>query len=212
MASPLQVEYRTVINEINKQTTASETVRDASGFFSHYIRSAPTSPGDFVRDFSETLTLFPNIKLLQLVWAPTSDATASPSYAISVIDGTNPLQSATKASTPGATAPNPAASGFLGGGPTSESDPILSDGKFQVLIAEAAISPFAGDFRKAINEINTFIAQLNQKPGVSASMIVEPLDVRANATITATDTAATATRSDARFVLKLVRSMKAPRP
>jgi hypothetical protein len=212
MASPLQVEYRTVINEINKQTTASETVRDASGFFSHYIRPAPTSPGDFVRDFSETLTLFPNIKLLQLVWAPTSDATASPSYAISVIDGTNPLQSATKASTPGATAPNPAASGFLVGGPTSELDPILPDGKFQVLIAEAAISPFAGDFRKAIHEINAFIAQLNQKPGVSASMIVEPLDVRANATITATDTAATATRSDARFVLKLVRSMKAPRP
>ena len=99
--------------------------------------------------------------------------------------------------------------------PSSEADPTLSDGKYQALIVEAAISPFDGDYRKAVNDINVFIARINQLPGVTASMIVDPLDVRTNTTITAseaTQTPQAATRPDARFVLKLVRKVKGPRP
>ena len=208
MTKPLQAEYRAVVNEISKQTAASETVRDASGFFVQYIRPAPASPGDFVRDFSQVFAEFPKIQLLQLVWAPISDASTTPAYTASAMQGASLLQSASKAVV---AAPSQPSFTLQAAQPVSDSDPLLSDGKFQVMIVEAAISPFNGDFRKATNDINTFIARINQLPGVTASMILEPLDVRTNATITATDASQPTVRPDARFVLKLVRSMKASR-
>ena len=73
------------------------------------------------------------------------------------------------------------------------------------------MNSFDGNYRKATDEINTFIARINRMSGVTAAMIVEPLDVRTSATITATDVPVAATRPEAHFVLKLVRSMKAPR-
>ena len=214
LVKPLQAEYRTVVSEISKQTAASETVRDASGFFNQYMRPAPASPGDFVRAFSQVFTGFPNIQLLQLVWAPVGDANASPFYAASALQAASFLQSASKTGNAagGGGAPNVSASAPPQ--PSSEADPTLSDGKYQALIVEAAISPFDGDYRKAVNDINVFIARVNQLPDVTASMIVDPLDVRTNTTITASEAAQTpqaATRPDARFVLKLVRKVKGPR-
>ena len=200
---PLQAEYRTAVNEISNQTAASETVRDASGFFKQYMRMAPSSPGDLVRAFSQVLTAFPRIQLLQLVWAPVDDATTMPPYIASAAQGAGVLQSATKAG-PGAAAPPPQAAAV------SELDPPLSAGKFQALVVEAAISPFDGDYRKAIRDINVFIARINQLPDVSASLIVAPLDVRVNAVITASDNQLSGVQPDARFVLKLVRKSKAP--
>ncbi len=208
MTKPLQAEYRAVVNEISKQTAASETVRDASGFFVKYIRPAPASPGDFVREFSQVFEEFPKMQLLQLVWAPVSDASTTPAYTASAMQGTSLLQSASKVVVAASTLPSFTSQAAQ---PVSDSDPPLSDGKFQAMIVEAAISPFNGDFRKATNDINTFIARINQVPGVTASMILEPLDVRTNATITATDASQTAVHPDARFALKLVRNMKAPR-
>ena len=208
MTKPLQTEYRTVVNEISKQTAASETVRDASGFFVQYIRPAPASPGDFVREFSRVFTEFPNIQLLQLVWAPVNDAAMTPPYAASTLQGTSLLQSASKAAV---ATPNLPGFTLQAAQPGTESDPLLSDGKFQAMIVEAVISPFNGDFRKASNDINIFIARINTLPGVTASLIVEPLDVRTTAAITANDASKTGVPPDAHFVLKLVRSMKASR-
>ena len=79
------------------------------------------------------------------------------------------------------------------------------------MIVEAAINPFDGDYRKAINDINIFISRVNQSPGVTASIIRDPLDVRTNASITASDTTQANMKPEARFVLKLVRTVKAPR-
>ena len=206
---PLQAEYRAVINEISKQTAASETVRDASGFFNQFMRPVPASPGDFVRSFSQVFTEFPNIQLLQLVWAPAGDANVRPPYTATVLPGVGTLQSTSK--TGGAISDSPPASAPATAQPSTEADPILSDGKFQTMIVEAAISPFDGDYRKAIKDINSFVERLGQLPDVSASMIVDPLDVRTNASITSSDSPQATTRPDARFVLKLVRSVKVPR-
>ena len=207
LAKPLQADYRTVVNEISKQTAASETVRDASGFFNQYMRPAPASPGDFVRAFSNIFVAFPNIQLKQLVWAPVNDVSATPVYAASVAQGAAVLQSVSKAGVAiggGAPAGSPNA-------PLSDTDPPMVDGKFQVLIVDAAISPFDGNYRKAHADINIFIARINEMPGITAAMIVEPLDVHTNTTITATDVALNSMRPDAHFVLKLVRSVKMPR-
>ena len=210
---PLQAEYRVIVNEISKQTAASDTVRDASGFFRQYMHPTPASPGDFVRVFSQALTEFPNIQLLQLVWAPVGDTNTTPLYTVSAAQGPSLLQSATKAGSaaagqPGATTTVAAPVTATG---TAE-DPVLSDGKFQVLIVEAAISPFDGNFRKAIKDINVFVDRINTLPNVRGTLIVEPLDVRPSASITSTEAPQVASLPDARFVLKLVRSMKAPRP
>ena len=207
---PLQIEYRAVVNEISKQTTASETVRDASAFYRQFISPAPASPGDFLRAFSQVLTEFPNIQLLQLVWAPVADVNNTPVYTASAARGPGLLQSTTKAGStaaglPGANtavAPPQAAPG------TAE-DPTLSDGKFQALIVEAEITPFDGNFRKAISDINFFVARINQLPDMRAAVIVEPLDVRTSASIVSSEAPQAAVLPVARFVLKLMRTAKA---
>ena len=211
---PLQAEYRTVVSEISKQTAASETVRDASGFFNQFMRPSPASPGEFVRAFAQVFTEFPNIQLLQLVWASVDDVSVTPMFVASALQTASSLQSASRT---GSTIPGgggPSVSGSSTQQPVSETDPTLSDGKYQALIVEAAVSPFDGDYRKAASDINVFIARINQVPGLTASIIADPLDVRTNTTITAseiTQTTHTTIRPDARFVLKVVRSVKAPR-
>ena len=213
MTKPLQAEYRTVVSEISKQTAASETVRDASGFFNQYMRPAAAAPGDFVREFSQVFAEFPNIQLLQLVWVPVTDASVTPTFTASASVGASALLSTSKAgnATAGGAVPNVPAPPPQAAQPVNELDPPLSDGKFQALIVEAAVSPFDGDYRKATNDINLFVARINQLPGVAASIITEPLDVGTRAAITAIDNAQPVIRADARFVLKLVRTMKAPR-
>ncbi len=213
MTKPLQSEYRTVVNEISKQTAASETVRDASGFFNQYMRPATAAPGDFVREYSQAFAEFPNIQLLQLVWVPAADVNVTPAFTASTAVGASALQSASKAGNAiaGGAAPNVPAPPPQASQPVNELDPPLSDAKFQTLIVEAAVSPFDGDYRKATNDINLFVARINQIPGVMATTLTEPLDVGTKAAITAIDNAQPVTRADARFVLKLVRTMKAPR-
>ncbi|MCY7386702.1 MAG: hypothetical protein LH481_01345 [Burkholderiales bacterium] len=205
---PLQTEYRTVVSEISKQTAASETVRDASAFFNQYMRPIPAAPGDFVRAFAQALTEYPNIQLLQLVWAPAGDPNQTPLYTVSPAQGTNLLQSkagTTPGGQAGVNAVPPAAPQLASGTAT---DPTLPESKFQALVVEAAISPFNGDYRKAIKDINVFIARINQLPDVKATLIVEPLDVRTSASITSAETPQATVLPDARFVVKLVRSMK----
>ena len=211
LTKPLQAEYRTVVNEISKQTAASETVRDASGFFNQYMRPATAAPGDFVREYSQAFAEFPNIQLLQLVWVPATDATVAPAFTASTSVGASALQSASKTGNATAAGAVPNVPPPQAAQPANELDPPLSDGKFQTLIVEAAVSPFDGDYRKATNDINLFVARINQIPGVTASTMIEPLDVGTNAAITAIDNAQPVARTDARFVLKLVRTMKAPR-
>ena len=209
---PLQIEYRAVVDEISKQTAASETVRDASGFFKQYMRPSPASPGDFLRAFSQALSEFPNIQLLQLVWAPVADANTTPFYTASAAQGTGLLQSTTRAGNTAAGAPG--ANSVVAtpqAAPVAVEDPTLSDGKFQALVVEAAIAPFDGNFRKAVNDINVFVVRINQLPDVRATVIVEPLDVRTSASIMSSEAPQAAVLPVARFVLKLVRTGKAPR-
>ena len=212
LTKPLQAEYRTVVNEISKQTAASETVRDASGFYNQFIRPSPASPGDLVRAFSQVLTEFPRIQLLQLVWSPVSDINTTPLYSASALQGASLLRSASNVgkTAAGAGTTNVPSTASQPAQPSSEADPPLPDGKYQALIVEASIDPFNGDYRQAMSDINIFIARINQLPRVTATMIADPLDVRTNASIAATDTP-TAMRQEARFVLKLVRTMKAAR-
>ncbi len=209
--NPLQAEYRGVISEISKQTAASETVRDASGFFIHYMRPAPAAPGDFMRMFSQVFAEFPHIQLLQLVWQPVGDATVTPNFVVSATASTGLLQSVTRAGPASTAQGTPVAAAAPGQPSSSEQDPLLSDGKFQALIVEAAIRPFDGNYRKASDDIRKFILRINELPGLSASLITEPLDVRPSASIAARDSALASAGSDARFVLKLVRSMKVVR-
>lgn len=208
---PLQSDYGTVISEISKQTAASETVRDASGFFINYMRPAPAAPGDFMRMFALAFADFPHIQLLQMVWQPVGDASVTPNYLASTIPSSGLLQSVSRVGTANAGQGAPAAATAPGLPPSSEQDPLLSDGKFQVLIVEAAIRPFDGDYRKANDDIRKFIVRINEMPDTSATLIAEPLDVRPSASIAALDTAQAPLGAEARFVLKLVRSTKVVR-
>ena len=62
------------------QTSASDTVRDASMFFRAQIRPQSPAPGSFLKDLALVWSEFPDMRLLQVVWAPNQDAAFMPQY------------------------------------------------------------------------------------------------------------------------------------
>lgn len=92
-------------------------------------------------------------------------------------------------------------------GPANDANPALAGNKFQVLIIEAAISPFDGRFRDALVEIDRFVDRLNQMPTVKATLVATPLDTSTDSAILASG-AEQKTVAEARFAVKVVRSME----
>lgn len=196
---PLQLEYREVIGEANRLAVASDTVRDSSIFYKQFMRPAAVSPGEVLRAFSNAFVAFPQFQLRQVVWSPINDENAIPPYNPAATTSTDVLRSLSKIGAAAvASAPQ-----------VAETDPTLSAGKFQALIVEASISPFDGDYRRAIKDVHALTARVSEIPGVTATVLVEPLDVRSSSTITLAGTAQVGPRPDAHFVLKLVRNAKA---
>lgn len=202
---PLQLEYREVISEANRLAVASDTVRDSSLFFKQFMRPVSASPGDVLRAFSKVFVAFPHIQLRQIVWSPTNDESGSPAYSPMASTSTDILRSVSKIGT------GSPATGAVGGNaqPATDADPTLSNAKFQAVIIDASISPFDGDYRKAAEDINALATRISEIPGVKATVIALPLDVRSSSGITLAGAPQTGVRPDAHFVLRLVRNVKA---
>ncbi len=199
----MQKEYQSISNEMRKATAASDTVRDASIFYGNQIRPAPAAPVAFLREFAEVLTDYPEIQLIQLAWQTSHEASANPAINRTGQDSALPVRSQTKA-TAGATNVAAAASQS-----PADANAPLAGNKFQVGIVEASIKPFAGNFRKAIADIDKFVDAINMRSGMKASVVAMPLDTKSNTTIQGTLDDKKAEVSEARFLIRIVRSPEA---
>jgi hypothetical protein len=204
----IENEYRSVSDAMRQQKMASDTVRDTSIFFNTQIKPQPAGPGPLLRDVAGVLSEFPRVRLLQVVWASGSDPAATPYYVPSPAQGNLAIRSEIKA-TPSA-APAAAIASAVQTIATSaqslaETNPALPGNKIHVAVVEAAIAPFAGDFRDAILEINKLVDKLNTTPGLKASVITLPIDTSTGATIHAGGAAQQADLGEARFAIKVTR-------
>lgn len=138
-----------------------------------------TSPREMMQALSRGLNQFPQIKLDDFTWSATMNPDVNP----------------------GETAP-----GVTGGpGMTGDSSAVVDEKKFryyQIAVVNAHLEPFDGDFRKAIDTINSFVEAMKSGSAVhSVKLISLPLDISSSANLTG---GTSAVEEEANFSIGLV--------
>ncbi len=199
----IQAEYQTISKTMAGQTNASDTVRDASLFFKTQIRQQSPSPSGLLKDLSTVWSEFPEMRLLQAVWAPNQEAEFVPLYDPIAISATQSIRSEIRLA-PG----TPPPAGNVGLSALAfDADPALPGSKFEVLVVDAAVTRFKGDYRAAISQIERFALRLNQAPNMKAEVIKLPIDIKPTAILRANTVASDiGEANEVRFTLKITRN------
>lgn len=171
-ARSLSTQHRELLGRIQDAQVSSDTSRDAAAFNAKYLEPEP-APVQLLQDVSRVVSQFPEVKLEQLGWQSSSDDKIQ-------IDLT-PLGSQSSAlplrsETPGtATAPTPSIA--------SSDVRALPGARHQIVLLDASIGPFRGDYRAMLQDIERFVVALGKLPGCSASLVKSPLDTKPTANI-----------------------------
>ncbi len=210
-ARNLQSEYQTIFNAMRQQKLASDVARDTSAFYNNQIRPQPAAPGALLSELSNVFAEFSRVKLLGLTWTIGTDERATPYFNAVPPNGTLEVSSEPKSATPGVAQAVANALNASGNNAQALADPnpAWPSAKLQFAMIDAAITPFDGDFRATLAEVERVKVRLNAVPGFKASIESTPLDVRSTATITATGKRVGAGLPEARFVIKVVRAGEA---
>ena len=197
----IQAEYQTISKEMAGQANASDTVRDASLFFKAQIRQQSPSPSALLKDVATVWSEFPEMRMLQAVWAPSQEADFVPSYQPAADVSAQSIRSEIKL-VPGA----PTSTGNLATAST-DGDPPLPGAKFEVLIIDASVTRFQGNYRDAITRIERMAERFNQASNMKTEIVKLPLDVKPTAILRANASATGAIEaSEVRFTLKISRN------
>jgi hypothetical protein len=179
-------------------------VRDTSAFYTNEMRTQPAAPGAFLRDISNVMGEFPQVKLLQVVWTTNNDEKTAVPVKVMSKNGTLEITSRTGASDGvsdqarerAAATPTPA---------ENENQPWRG-ARVQIAMIDAAITPFEGNFRATLDEVTRFANRLNTMPGLKARVEQLPLDVGPTARLDATGRRS-GRPPEARFVIRVVRDV-----
>ena len=197
----IQAEYQTISKEMAGQANASDTVRDASLFFKAQIRQQSPSPSALLKDVATVWSEFPEMRMLQAVWAPSQEAEFVPSYQPAADVSAQSIRSEIKL-VPGA----PTSTGNLATA-SPDGDPPLPGAKFEVLIIDASVTRFQGNYRDAITRIERMAERFNQASNMKTEIVKLPLDVKPTAILRANASATGAIEaSEVRFTLKISRN------
>lgn len=200
----VQSEYQALSKAMAGQTNASDMVRDSSNFFRSQIRQQSPAPGAFLKDLAAIWQQMPDMRLLQVVWAPSKDETFEPLHEPVATVATQRVRTEAK-QTPGApaqaTPPATAVSAI-------EGDPPLPGSRYEVLIVDGAVTGFRGDYRAALGDIEKLVQRLNKGPHFKAQILRLPIDVTP-AMIMRANTPPPGDASELRFTLKVVRDREA---
>jgi hypothetical protein len=204
----LQSEYQTITTSIRALRSTSDVVRDASQFYNSQIRPQPAAPGAMLRELSGVIEQFPRVRLLQVVWTPASDEKALAPFAPVSPRGQLEVTSNSKPNTPGLAGQvlNSISSAFTGN-ETTDLNPALPGNKFHIGVIDASITPFDGNFRETLAEVQRFSNALARIPGIKASIEAMPLDTNTTASLTATGKRTGPAPFEARFVIRVVRKV-----
>ncbi len=204
-----QSEYQTIFNTMRQQKLASDVARDTSAFYKSQIRPQPAAPGALLSDVSTVMAEFPRVKLLGLTWSVGADERAIPYYTTMPANGALEVTSDLKSASPvvaGGPVNSPGANPNANNAQTAnDANATWPGAKVQFAIIDAAITPFDGDFRATLAEVERFKTRMNAVPGLKTTIESMPLDIRSTASIIATGKRTGFGLAEARFVLKVVR-------
>lgn len=203
IAKGLQAEFQAIADSMKGLTTATDSVRDSSAFYNAQIRPSAPNPGPLLRVLSGVWSEFPELKLWQVVWAPSMDEAHTPAFTPINSSQSLGVRSEKKAA-PGSP---PAAAANATAGPVDE-NPALPGSKYEVAVVEGSVVKFAGDYRGALAVVERLVARLNATPNLTATALEMPIDIKPGAILRASNTASDG--AEARFVLRVVRNKVSP--
>ena len=167
-------------------------MRDSVTLYDTLIKTNP-SPTQVMRELSRILDRFPAVRVQQLAWSLSNDPNAMPPYTPISGNSEGPLKSSRSEAQD--TPPPP---------PAAQGDAATTLGSnYQIVIVEADIYPFNGDYRTALGEIERFENALKLLPGAKISLLAKPVELGSNATLSSHFTPS-GSAGQARFAVKLV--------
>ncbi len=192
-------QHKAIIDQMQIAQVTSETSKDTAAFNAAYLQPVP-APADLLVAVSSVLDRFPNVKLGQLAWQVSAEEKTQvvlpPAGAAARLDiisepGTTAALAPQVAVAPSTAAPANAVS--------------LPGSIYQILILDASVFQFKGEYRKLLEDLNELVTALGQLPGCSASLIKSPLDTSTNANIRGVLGATPQAPSEAQFSVRVVR-------
>lgn len=198
-AKKLDDRYRAITGQVLNAEIHSDTSRDTVAFYKGLMQPVP-APAAFLREISTVLNGFSDIRLSQIVWQTHDDPKANPPFSPTSPKGEPAIKSDYKPAE-GAQAPLAPAAIEL-------KDPPLSGNLYQILILDAAIGSAEENYRNAMAEIDRLVTRINAIPGLQASLLIPPLDLRTVASLKANLSEREPGPAETRFALRVVRSIR----
>ena len=193
-AQELNSRYRAITGQAQSTQVSSDTSRDAALFYKDFMQPLP-APGNFLREISQLLAEFPDVKVAQIFWQASDDPKSNPPFTLTAPTGSPSVKSEyTGQDKPQNTAVVS----------RSPKDLSLSGNQYEVLVIDASISSFSDDYRKVLADIERFVTAVKKNPGLQASILASPLDIGPAATIRANLSERTSEPVEVRFAVRIV--------
>ncbi|MBL8516880.1 MAG: hypothetical protein JNM76_07900 [Betaproteobacteria bacterium] len=200
-AKSLAAQHQKLLGQIQIAQVSSDTSRDAAAFNSKYLEPEP-APVLLLQDISRVLSQFPDVRLQQLAWQASNDEKVRVELPVINLSSTAlPLKSDTPATPGSITIPAPPAN-------TTANKNILSGARHQVVLLDATIGPFRGDYRTMLQDIERLVVMLGKLPGCSATLVKSPLDTKPAANIRGSLARPLEEGLSGQFTIRLVRLMQ----
>ena len=195
LAQELNSRYLAITGQAQSTLVSSDTSHDAALFYRDFMQPVP-EPGNFLREISQLLAGFPEVKVAQIFWQASDDPKANPPFTLTASTGSPTI----KSEYTGQDKPQTNVAIV-----TPSKDLPLSGNQYQILVIDASISSFSGDYRKALADIERFVAAIRNNPVLQVSILASPLDIGPAATIRANLSERASDPIEVRFAVRIVR-------
>ncbi len=198
-AKELNARYSAITGQAQNAQIYSDTSRDTVALYNGLMQPVP-APAAFLREISTALNGFPDIRLSQIIWQTHDDPKANPPFSPTSPKGEPSVKSDYR--------PPEGAQAAVAPAPIEVKDPPLSGNRYQIVILDAAYGSSEENFRNAMAEIGRLVGRINAIPGLQASLLNPPLDLRTGASLKSELSQREPGPAETRFALRVVRSMR----
>lgn len=195
-ARMMSLQHKELLGKIQDAQVSADTSRDAAAFNARFLEPPPV-PVQLLHDISTVLGQFSNVRLQQLAWQASNDDKASVDLPpLGNQSAALPLRS----DSPGSASAPPAPSAVT-------SAQTLPGSRHQIVLLDATIGPFQGDYRGMLQDIERLVVALGKLPGCSATLVRSPLDTKPDANIRGTLSKQLEAGLNGQFTIRVVRLM-----
>ena len=176
------LEHKTALKSAKSSSMSPMIMRNSVMLYEELIQHSPT-PIEKIEDVSKVLNQFPNIRLSQIIWGLTNNKDSNLNYVFKT-NSNNEVTSSNVSSTQGTT------------------EDTLEN--YEVVILEAEVMNFRGDYRQALAEIENLKDALGKLPAIQTKVLSLPLNLATKATLNGQVIGDNTQASHAPFAIKVV--------